>query len=780
LPIVLHAAKKRPGPCVGRRRTATRVVSFRAGLFLALALAVAGCGGGSSANNNSGTGTGGFKISPGTATIDTNCTGCTDSSGNSSSYQQFSATMNGAAANVTWKVTGGDASQGPGSIGSSNGQYTPPAYLTADSVKVTVTATLASSNTTATATLTVTPGFLQPLSPENFAAGSGNAPTTITGYIAEVGGSTQIKYSLAGSYNGSNGGQGSLGQSHCNISSSGSAYTSCTVMYTPPAAVSATSATYIVGTVGSSSSKVSTEVLLNSAGVNSSPVSHEMQQGVPVELGSSGGNKNDYDSSQGQIQDCCGGTLGSLVKDSSGNFYILSNNHVLARSDQASKGEDIVQPGLVDDNCDPSKGTLVGTLTGWLPLSSTSTNADAALAQVNSGAVDTSGAILELGARQSDGTLAAAPPGTSCTIASSVSGVSCTPGKGETPAIGMTVAKSGRTTGLTCASVTAVNLSVQVDYYKDCAETQSYTTKTYQNQVEITGDQFTDAGDSGSLIVNTSNAEPVGLFFAGGVDSSGSSESVASPAPDVLNELDSQLGGTYTYVGGADHPVSCLNYGAGTVAAAQNRTLTGPQTAQAENALTPARQLVNPRQGILGVATGKSSDEPGTPAVVVYVSPNAAAQVPATIHGVRTVVVPTTSSAVATGSAPLANLDAESLPSLPAAALTHAIAVKQSIAANLMKQNPAFFGVGVGQSYDDPAQPALVIFVDRNRVPSTLPTTIGGLRTRYVIMTRLHVTRAYLSPVPTHSRCMLQSVQPDTASGLNLQNLLAPRPLPLK
>ena len=52
------------------------------------------------------------------------------------------------------------------------------------------------------------------------------------------------------------------------------------------------------------------------------------------------------------------------------------------------------------------------------------------------------------------------------------------------------------------------------------------------------------------------------------------------------------------------------------------------------------------------------------------------------------------------------------IPSLPRV-LTQAIAAKQQIAQSLMKQNPAFFGVGVGQSLDDPKEAALVIYVDR-------------------------------------------------------------------
>ena len=81
--------------------------------------------------------------------------------------------------------------------------------------------------------------------------------------------------------------------------------------------------------------------------------------------------------------------------------------------------------------------------------------------------------------------------------------------------------------------------------------------------------------------------------------------------------------------------------------------------------------------------------------------------------------------------------------------LHQAIATQQQTAPALMKQNPAFFGVGVGQSLDDPQQAALVIYVDKNQVPAQLPQTIDGLRTRYIIMDRLHVTRSYLSAIPS-------------------------------
>ena len=358
--------------------------------------------------------------------IDTNCTGCNAINSKGISVERFRAALaNGESADVTWSVSGGDRNSGPGNI-SSSGLYTPPSYLTSDRVQVVVTATLASNQRTATSVLTVTPGFLQPLTPENAALGP-NGQTTLTAFLAEAGGNNDVSFALANTTTGSSGGHGSLGPTHCQRS--GQDFTSCTVTYSAPSAIASTAVTYVVATAGTSSSKVSAALLLNSSGVSSSPATHQAQIAMPVQLGASGGNNVDYDAQGNQIADCCGGTLGALVQDPAGRQYLLSNNHVLARSDHAGTGDAIVQPGLIDNNCTPNGDgagtTPVGSLSTWLPLSAKTTNADAALAQVAFGAVDPSGSILELGVRQPDGTLAAAPPG-----------VSSTGGKGEPAVLG--------------------------------------------------------------------------------------------------------------------------------------------------------------------------------------------------------------------------------------------------------------------------------------------------------------------------------------------------------
>ena len=734
-------------------------------MLVPAAVVLAGCGAGPVKART--TTSASLSIVPGSGVIDTNCTGCNGKSAHGSPVHKFSASLSGGdPAAVTWSLSGGDPAAGAGSI-SESGQYTPPNYLSRDRVDVVVTAALKSDPSVRTESLlTLTPGFLQPLTPENVALGpSGNV--TITGFLAEAGGANEIHFALSSTPSGESGGEGSLGQVSCQRTHR--AFTSCSVTYTAPATVSSTGVTWVVASAPGSLARTESAILLNAPGVGSNPATHQNALAFPMLLGSSGGNNNDFDEKGNTIVDCCSGTLGSLLKDDSGREYLLSNNHVLARSDQASVGDTIVQPGLIDNNCTPNgdgPGTVpVGSLTAWLPLHSSQTNADAAIAQVASHTVDTSGSIMELGSRLPDGTLAAAPPG-----------ISSSNGKGENATLQLRVAKSGRTTGLTCGRVTALDLDVAVDYYRDCAETEPYLTKTFTGQFAVSGDRFSDAGDSGALMVDSANAEPVGLFFAGGVDGNGVSHAIANPATDVLNELSEQIAGgaNLSYVGTADHEVSCLSYGDSTSAAAQARSLSGAEIARQQQAMAIARGLVNPSAGILGIAAGKSTDEPGSSAVVVYVDPVISPAVPEVIGGVRTIVVPASSRSVALGSAPVTTTTAGIAP-LSAVTVARAIAAKRKLAHTLMQQNSAFFGVGVGQSLDDPRQAALVVYVDRNRMPAELPATIGGMRTHCVIMNRLHVTRSYAAAFPAAHHC----VPHDAGRGMGPDALWNPRGIEL-
>src|SRR5215470_15776625 len=91
-------------------------------------------------------------------------------------------------------------------------------------------------------------------------------------------------------------------------------------------------------------------------------------------FGVSGGNVNDITK-----RFCCSGTLGSMVTDGA-TSYILSNNHVLGLSGQANAGDDISQPGLIDNNCQTPP--IVADFTVAPQLGS---NVDAAIAQLRMG-----------------------------------------------------------------------------------------------------------------------------------------------------------------------------------------------------------------------------------------------------------------------------------------------------------------------------------------------------------------------------------------------------------
>jgi hypothetical protein len=187
------------------------------------------------------------------------------------------------------------------------------------------------------------------------------------------------------------------------------------------------------------------------------------------------------------------------------------------------------------------------------------------------------------------------------------------------------------------------------------------------------------------------------------------------------------------------------------------RTLVAGEQQRAQQAQTQARMLVNPAAGILGVGVGKSNDHPGKATVSLYTDERMTATTPATIGGVRTMVIPTTARALQYGTTPQTPQEAGGT-QLSSAALAQAISIKGQVTTGLMKRNAAFFGVGVGQSLDNPREAALVVYVDRRQLPAQLPATAEGLRIRYVVMDRLHVTRSYATAQPARRHCGLSGM----------------------
>jgi hypothetical protein len=236
------------------------------------------------------------------------------------------------------------------------------------------------------------------------------------------------------------------------------------------------------------------------------------EQTPPIWLGTSGGWA--YDLANGY---CCSGTLGSLVWIG-GYQYILSNWHVLEGDTVSGRnyriaqtGDPIIQPGLVDAECDRNLAQIVGTLVKRNSIYAGSF--DCAIARVRSGMVRIDGAILGIG-----------------TISR------------YTVAAGLYqhVKKSGRTTGLTRSYVSGLNATIKVSYTNECAGSTFY--KTFYGQIVVSNpsNAFIRAGDSGSLLVQdvSTNPRPIGLLFAGN-----SSAAFANPICAVLNFLGATMVG---------------------------------------------------------------------------------------------------------------------------------------------------------------------------------------------------------------------------------------------
>lgn len=461
----------------------------------------------------------------------------------------------------------------------------------------------------------------------------------------------------------------------------------------------------------------------NKAGTASATIvasqSNQDAQSLPIKLGTTGSNANDFRSlSAGQIE-CCTGTLGSLLLRN-GALFVLSNTHVIARADAASIGDNVIQPGLGDNNCTSSGANVVGHLSQFANLENSSTNVDAAIAQVVSGTVDTSGAILSLGATASGSSADAGPPHA---------------GPGIVPTVGMAVAKSGRTTGLTCSTVSAVNVQTSVQYEKGCGGTTF--NKTFTGQISVLGGSFSLEGDSGSLIVSEASADPVALLY-GGSDT----DSVGNPVSDVLTAMADAQGNKPNFVGSAaTHQV--IGCTLPSVQAA-NRTIEpqaavtvsseAVQKAAAARDTYAAQLLQNPYVHALGVTA--SLDHPGEPAVLVAVNVGQPKVVlPAQLDGVRTRIVParsTTTRGVLTNAESAALTPATavfSVSALSGAEISRAKTAQSAHVAQLMRL-AGVQGVGITSSADAPGEAALLIFTIRGVAQDPIPDILDGVRTR--------------------------------------------------
>jgi hypothetical protein len=440
-------------------------------------------------------------------------------------------------------------------------------------------------------------------------------------------------------------------------------------------------------------------------------------QSGAVKLGTSGGNVSDTSGNH-----CCSGTLGSLVTRN-GTLYILSNNHVLARSDAGLAGDSISQPGIIETNCQTAGTQTVANLTEFFNLETgSSPKIDAALAQVVSGTVDTSGNILLLAGTQTNGVPDAAPPR---------GGSGIKPAQALAGPHNALVAKSGRTTGLTCSTIVATNVAASVDYFRHCGDTTAAFTVSYSDLISVSGGDFSGSGDSGSLIVTQDTADPVALLF-GGSDT----DSVGNPVGDVLGDFLGSGNVTPTFVGGAAHAViGCSLHLANATAAKSRVSVESMMNAERVKDLHAPELLADPRVRAVGV--GSSYDQPGQAAILLFVGAGAsAAGISGEIDGVRTQIVGGSESNYrgmlsdgetrqAVNSTPARQI----MYAMRAGEMKRAQGVRDAHVDELLKQ-PGVLGVGLTSSVDSPGEAALMIYVARGQSEDAIPATIDGVRTR--------------------------------------------------
>jgi hypothetical protein len=208
------------------------------------------------------------------------------------------------------------------------------------------------------------------------------------------------------------------------------------------------------------------------------------------------------------------GTIGARVKDAGAGLYVLSNNHVLANSNNAVIGDPTLQPGPYDGG---TSADQIGTLYAFKPIDFSGGNNtfDAAIAVSDA---------VNLGNSTPTDDGYGLPSGT-------IFGDANDDRIFDDPnaLLGVHVQKFGRTTKLTHGTITGINAQVDICYevvFIFCVKSAHYV-----DQLIITPAGFSDGGDSGSLIVTDDlNKNPVALLFAGS-----STETIGNRIDLVLN-----------------------------------------------------------------------------------------------------------------------------------------------------------------------------------------------------------------------------------------------------
>ena len=208
------------------------------------------------------------------------------------------------------------------------------------------------------------------------------------------------------------------------------------------------------------------------------------------------------------------GTFGSIVRDrATGAPLILSNNHVLANTNNAQPGDPILQPGAADGG--QVEADTIAHLERFCPIdfgtSPPACSVATGLASLANLLARLLGSNHRLQAMRTDQQAtnlvdaAVARPLDTNDVLDEILEIGDV--DGTTPAmLGMSVRKSGRTTGFSTGEITVLDATVTISYGPDGSA-------RFENQI-IT-DAMSQGGDSGSLLVAAGAQRAVGLLFAG-------------------------------------------------------------------------------------------------------------------------------------------------------------------------------------------------------------------------------------------------------------------------
>jgi hypothetical protein len=229
------------------------------------------------------------------------------------------------------------------------------------------------------------------------------------------------------------------------------------------------------------------------------------------------------------------GTLGTVVHDRTSNErLILSNNHVLANSNDASPGDPILQPGAADGGTTASD--VIAHLERFCPIQFSvepgTCSIASSFAEIGNTIASLLGASHRVQAIRVNpqavnlADCAVARPVNDSDVLDEILEIGTVSGTLEAT-LGMAVRKSGRTTALTTGTINVLDATVNVSYG---------TGRTAQFDNQLIAGPMSQGGDSGSLVVAADSLKAVGLLFAGSDQST-----IFNPIQAVLDCLNITL-----------------------------------------------------------------------------------------------------------------------------------------------------------------------------------------------------------------------------------------------